>query len=295
MEFLKRNNNYFKLTSYRKNFPKYTGGSSKNKYIDLDFAYLVDLSTIDMHFRNLLLKMTLDIEHYVKINLLQNIEENEYEDGYKIVDEFIITKQEGDNNSVIRDIKKNYMNPYCGELLNKYGINKETDKIEKFPVWAFIEVISFGTLREFYKFYYDFYGIRDKVNVSYLLRYVNQLRNAVAHNNCIINKLYPLSPESVRRISTDNKVSNFLLSLGIKAKMKETKMKNPRINQIATTLYIFDNVVTSDRIKKYKYEELNKLVTERMIYHKEYYQNNPTIITAFEFLEKISTNLFDKY
>jgi abortive infection bacteriophage resistance protein len=295
LSFLKKNNNYFKLTSYRKNFPKYQEGTSVGKYIDLDFAYLVDLSTIDMHFRSFLLKMTLDIEHYIKINLLQSIEENKEEDGYKIVDAYIASKEDGIENPVIRDIRKQYMNPYCGELLDKYGINNKSKVISNFPVWAFIEVIPFGRLREFYEFYHTYYIIKDRVNAGFLLRSVNQLRNAVAHNNCIINNLYPLSPKSVRRISTDNRVSNFLTEAGINSTMKRTKMKNPRINQIVTTFYLFDNVVTSDRIKKYKYEELNKLVTERMVYHREYYHGNPTIKTAFEFLEKISNHLYGKH
>jgi len=295
LNFLKRNNNYFKLTSYRKNFPKYQEGASVGKYIDLDFAYLVDLSTIDMHFRSFLLKMTLDIEHYVKINLLQSIEENKKEDGYKIVDAFIASKGNDRENPIIRDIRKQYMNPYCGELLDKYGVSYESESISDFPVWAFIEVMPFGRLREFYEFYHTYYNIKDRVNAGFLLRSVNQLRNAVAHNNCIINNLYPLSPKSVRKISTDNRVSNFLTETGVNPTMKKTKMQNPRINQIVTTLYLFDNVVTSDRIKKYKYEELNKLVTERMVYHREYYQGNPTIKTAFEFLEKISNHLYGEH
>ncbi len=61
---------------------------------------------------------------------------------------------------------------------------------------------------------------------------VNQLRNAVAHNNCIINNLYPLNPKRVRKISTDDRVSNFLTEAGLNPTMKRIKMKNPRINQI---------------------------------------------------------------
>ena len=46
-KYLKENNNYFKLVSYRKNFQKYENGSNKGKYIDLDFKMLMDLSIID--------------------------------------------------------------------------------------------------------------------------------------------------------------------------------------------------------------------------------------------------------
>ena len=39
-KYLEENNNYFKLVSYRKNFPKYENGDNKGKYINLDFEML---------------------------------------------------------------------------------------------------------------------------------------------------------------------------------------------------------------------------------------------------------------
>ncbi len=44
--FLQNNNYYMKLASYRANYDK---RKSNGEYINLDFAYLRELSTIDMH------------------------------------------------------------------------------------------------------------------------------------------------------------------------------------------------------------------------------------------------------
>ena len=51
-KYLEENNNYFKLVSYRKNFPKYQNGENYGKYIGLDFKMLMDLSIIDMRIGN---------------------------------------------------------------------------------------------------------------------------------------------------------------------------------------------------------------------------------------------------
>ena len=47
-KFLRYNNYYFKLKSYAGN---YTMNPKNDKYVNLDFAYLVELSKIDMYLR----------------------------------------------------------------------------------------------------------------------------------------------------------------------------------------------------------------------------------------------------
>ena len=79
--YLQHNCNLFRVKSYRANFNKALYGQKAGKYTDLDFGMLVDLSTIDMHFRNALMSITLDIEHFYKMKLLCIAEANQ-EDGY---------------------------------------------------------------------------------------------------------------------------------------------------------------------------------------------------------------------
>ncbi|MCI6826501.1 MAG: Abi family protein, partial [Spirochaetia bacterium] len=64
--FLEKNNFFFRLKQYCSVF---TGQTMNCKYIGLDFGHLVELSTIDMFLRKLLLKMTIDLEHYLKVKL----------------------------------------------------------------------------------------------------------------------------------------------------------------------------------------------------------------------------------
>ena len=89
-KFLNESNYYMKLASYRTNYPKYGDTSKKNgQYINLEFAYLKELSTIDMHLRYIIMEMCLDIEHYLKVKFLRAIENNPDEDGYDIIRRFV--------------------------------------------------------------------------------------------------------------------------------------------------------------------------------------------------------------
>ena len=87
-QYLKYNNNYYKLTSFRKNYDKHPGGENKGKYIRLEFAYLVDISIIDMRLRYRIVEMALDVEHHTKLQLLRKIDEYD-EDGYQVVKDYI--------------------------------------------------------------------------------------------------------------------------------------------------------------------------------------------------------------
>lgn len=53
-KFLQYNNYYFKLKSYARN---YNMNSQTKKYFNLDFAYLVELSKLDMYIRKIILEI----------------------------------------------------------------------------------------------------------------------------------------------------------------------------------------------------------------------------------------------
>ena len=65
-KFLQYNNYYFKLKSYANNYPV---NPRTNKYVNLEFAYLVELSKLDMYIRKIVMDMALDIEHFLKTKM----------------------------------------------------------------------------------------------------------------------------------------------------------------------------------------------------------------------------------
>lgn len=57
--FLSENNYYFKLKAFCKNYSKFSQGENAGKYFNVDFAYLQELSTLDMYLREIVLNFTL--------------------------------------------------------------------------------------------------------------------------------------------------------------------------------------------------------------------------------------------
>ena len=245
--YLKNNNNYYNLTSYKNNFEKYfVNGIFIDKYIDLDFSYLKDLSIIDHRLRLILFKMIIDIEHYLKIKILNTIESIDEEDGYRIVNRYL--EQDFYNvkfpKKVHNSIFKKVGSEYYQKIFSKYDLDKDK-KLENIPIWEFLEIITFGELVNFYDFYTNEYKLKDENKDVYILRDIVKLRNAVAHNNCILSELNMKK----NKYPPSYKIIQFLNNCNIGKDTRSKKLSNSRIRQITYTLYMFNEIVTSDGIK----------------------------------------------
>lgn len=225
-DYLRKNNSYFRLRSYRSNFAKRAGGERDGQYINLDFAMLVDLSVIDMCLRNELLPLTLDIEHFSKMSLLDVIEANG-EDGYGIVQDFLASYAvQSGANPVVSEIERGLSSPYTRGLIQSHP---DAD----YPVWEFFEVIPFGRFAHFVRFCGNRFGDGALLDRFYLLQSVKGLRNACAHNSCIINDMKSGDATHCARAA----VTKALGEIGVGRDARRTKLSNERFQQIATTLF----------------------------------------------------------
>ena len=271
--FLTENNYYLKLASFRFNYEKSDSGKNIGKYKNLEFAYLKELSIIDMHVRKLIFSMCSDIEHCIKVKLLNDVENNDNEDGYNCVRCFV-----AQNIKFLTNIEKQRQSEYCRGLVEKY--------YPYFPIWVYVELISFGELAHLCDFYNKLYGTNILGFDNRLLNSVRDLRNASAHNNCLINKLntgdnVPL--DEIRKYIASNS------TIGQNAKNK--KLSNKFIYDFVTLIYVYFKVINSDKMRENKKEELKKVVHERMGKNIDYFKTNTIIKSSFEFLQKVVDKL----
>lgn len=285
--FLDRNN-FLRTASYRKNYPLHTTGKAKGKYINLDFLCLVELSTIDMHLRRILLKMCIDVEHALKVKFVSDIERDPSEDGYRIVKDFLAK-----NPSVTENIENKIDSIFSGDLIEKYfticqvvaktknGQDRIVQKIlnDDCPAWVLVEIISWGDFVKFAEFYYG--NNAPQYYDSSIINPVRSLRNACAHNNCLLNSLEKTDATTPPLILTRFASHD----LGIGKQSRNYNMRTRPIMEITCLLYLYNSVV-SDKVRKAGLSELRDFLDGRAIEKKELLRKNSLLESRYRYLRR---------
>lgn len=266
--FLTYNSYLFKIKAYAKNYSK----NPDQTYINLEFAYLVDLSIIDMHLRKCIVKICLDIEHLLKTKLLRDFNNDDC-DGYSIVDDFLKTNPRL-KTRLEQDIHNIKQKSYTAKdnILEKYGIN--------LSIWNFIEIIEFGNFINFCEYYYEKYPNTKFDEIKHMLWSAKCLRNSSAHNNCLINNLnvFPHFYPNFKIKEYLNKNTN------LSKRSINKKLKTPFIFDFIAILLLFDNLCSSKKMKFNTYKEIIKLFNKRIKKNISYYQTNTLLKSSYEFV-----------
>ncbi|WP_159543401.1 Abi family protein [Streptococcus halichoeri] len=307
--YLKNVNNYFRTASYRKNFEKNAYG----KYVNLDFLHLKELAILDMHYRYIVYKMCLDIEHSLKVSLIAFVEDfsSPRLNEYALVKEFLELPALDDQGEILyrhnkpklrykyifNNIKRaKIANSYLTNLVEKYFVFDDNNKVIDYtncPVWVLVEILSFGDFLNFFYFCQKKAGTSilsntDLLRENNVINLVKQLRNAVAHNNCIFENLRrgeSFHPRAIKdRILKFNNPSISKDNIGKRLTVRP-------VLELTALLLIYHDVV-SDRMQHHRINEFKKLFFERMLEKKTLMRSNEILVANYNFITKIITNLY---
>ena len=284
-EYLQNSTYYFKLKSYEKSFEY---NVSKNQYINLKFAYLVELSKLDMYLRELIIRISLHTEHFLKVKLIDDLTKNEKEDGYHVIRE-LFSKYP----FMVDHINQKKYNSACADLIHKYENN--------WAAWNLIEVLSFGDFIKLYELYYLLYPEQTNEVASDLIWPLKFIRNASAHNNCLLNTLRKpyvythLYDKKRRTIIVNKRLVSLLSSVPVITKNnRKKKITNPIIHDFVASLFLFDEICTSQVFKMKIFTEVKEFVDGRLIKNKEFFNFDNVFTNSEWFVINVIDYLYEK-
>ena len=236
LSYLKERSYYYKISSYRKSYPKRPDGL----YSDLTFEHLTITANLDLSLREYLLNLCLDIEHATRTKLMSLITEDDTEDGYSIIKEF-----------------KDTYPPIFEKVMNHFKNNKHKrdmfNKRTEISIWVFLEIIDYGTLVRLLEFYFH----RKPDSRSKLLpnqhKFVKNIRNTCAHNNVFIINLFDPHYRIPRPDATTKSFANSMkINFGLLPYQKIIDLTN---------LFYLHKKICSPQLNKRRVEEGKKILS----------------------------------
>lgn len=254
--FLQRNTYFFKIKAFDKNFRRDENGMYQN----LDFAYLKDLSTIDFKLRALILRMTGDIEHALRVRF-NNLVMRVHDDGYQTIRDY-----EDDQKAWYAEQDRTYRpdddyrkSVYTSGMIGKY--------LDCKPIWLFWETCTLNSLIHCYR---SFLGHRKFQDVTYSLLYgVRLLRNAASHHNCL---LIPPAETVNRTDDLKSLLEQFLPDCELSKQALTLSDTDPLIHDLACVVISHLNLVDSSGMREDNDKRICEFL-ERMCRHEDWYRN----------------------
>ncbi|WP_430806768.1 Abi family protein [Campylobacter sp. 9BO] len=159
---------------------------------------------------------------------------------------------------------------YSKSLLDKYRQNM--------PVWVLVEILDFGELILFYKFYKKSYNI-EKVSIFNLYA-IKSLRNVAAHNSCALHTLtiYPTA------MKTSTTLKQILRNKNILSR-NEKEVTIPLIHDFLCLILVFSKLCPNTEIKKILTKKII-IFFKRCEERSEYFEHEPLIVERYKFVKK---------
>lgn len=263
-----------KLMRYSVLFDRYRSTTKAGLFLDLDFAYLYDLSLLDSELRKIILCLCLDVEQSLKTVFLYDCERANCQES--IVRDFITSDP---------DYLLNAYNAQNLDLSAKKIIGD--NPIDTLTLDDFLEILQFGTFQRFSSFFYQrhaqfLYG-REQSPMEPFFDSVRILRNTAAHNNTVLDGLSNAISPNFR---VNYGVLSFLGRSGIKSRTLETNMAKQPIHDFVCLIHLYSRLESPSKTQHTLVKVLSFL-EERCTRHSEYYIKNPTLLSAYRFLVQV--------
>lgn len=274
-QYLRHNTYYFKLKVYEKN---YSNDNKEHQYRDLDFAYLRELSKLDMHIRKMVLDMCLDIEHVLKTRLVYDCTINPDTDGFDFVNYYL--DEDYSRQKKILDRAKG--NTASSLLAANYV--REDGTLKPIPVWVIVELLSFGDFVNLYTYYHQKFSRYP--DYSRYMGSIKYLRNASAHNNCLIgflkkNQGFSKTLHVMQTLSRARRISD---------QTRVHKMSIPVVHDFVTLLLVYNDLLSEKQNKNMRSRRMEEIrhffldPSGRGRRYANYFDTNATLKEVFQFV-----------
>ena len=212
--------------------------------------------------RYIIFDLCIDVEHYLKKEIVRRV--TEQSDPYNIVSDYFKINGRAKERIETQDKSSSYSH----NLIEKYK--------DKFPIWAFAEVASFGTITSFCDFYKE--KCNDSIVESKVLNNVRDLRNAVAHNCCLL-----VNVTKTKQVSNIGTISIFASNCGLGLESRRKNLSNKFIMDLTCLLYVHKMLINDDS----KFIKLKSFLDKKAVQNKEYFKKNQPICRVYKFIKKL--------
>ncbi len=240
----------FKTCAYTRLFDVHAEGENEGKYMDLDFGQLKYLADIDQCLREILLAMSLDIEHFCKTRLITECAVTEADD-HAVMADYWSSQDDRQRKYIEREIARSKNDPTNDYIFEEYGDN--------LPLSAFVEVVPFGTIVGLIRYCGTCSDDKQMIADYFILRTVQSLRNACAHNSCILLDLFPHTDDEKVAPPEINKA---LSTIGMSKRLRHRWLQTIPTAKIASLLYLYSTMVPEGGTRTRRLDDLKRYLGE---------------------------------
>lgn len=203
----------------------------------LDFADLLALDALDDELRKAFLAVSQDVERLAKTSMVTRASRLDDEDGYGIVADFMRAQQRRYRSYIERDLSSRMSAGIVGDVYTGRIIGHYRDAM---PVWAFLEVVTFGTALAFCLFCSERWDERRHAGGALHPQGREGREELLFPRRCIVNGM---DGSNECDYALSSLVYDWLAEKGVgNSKTRRAKLRNRRMQQLLETLVMFDRL-----------------------------------------------------